>query len=175
MRSWDAATVSSIPRNAEQSMSAVKQAVADVGEGPDVVMDECASTPGLRIGRVAAGRKVLPIVEGLVLLSALVLPLVLQDYLTVFATRVVILALFDVFLNVGVLAGVPPALMAFALMFASSFYSTITPQGGSQNVVFVGSGYLTQPELYRLGLCTVGFCMLVYLVIGTPWLLLVAR
>jgi branched-chain amino acid transport system permease protein len=39
-------------------------------------------------------RKVLPIVEGLVLLAALVLPFVLQDYLTVFATRVVILALF---------------------------------------------------------------------------------
>ncbi|KAH2808149.1 hypothetical protein KXV85_006098, partial [Aspergillus fumigatus] len=37
---------------------------------------------------------VLPIVEGLVLLAALVLPFVLQDYLTVFATRVVILALF---------------------------------------------------------------------------------
>ncbi|MBR0758579.1 branched-chain amino acid ABC transporter permease [Bradyrhizobium jicamae] len=33
-------------------------------------------------------------VEGLVLLAALVLPFVLQDYLTVFATRVVILALF---------------------------------------------------------------------------------
>jgi DASS family divalent anion:Na+ symporter len=85
-----------------------------------------------------------------------------------------ILALFDVFLNVGVQAGVPPALMAFALLFASSYFSTITPQGGSQNVVFVGSGYLTQPELYRLGLITTVFCMLVFLLIGTPWVLLVA-
>lgn len=85
-----------------------------------------------------------------------------------------ILALFDVFLNVGVQAGVPPALIAFALLFASSYFSTITPQGGSQNVVFVGSNYLTQPELYRLGLISTAFCLIVFLLIGTPWLLLVA-
>ncbi len=86
-----------------------------------------------------------------------------------------ILALFDVFLGVGVKTGVPAPLMAFALLFASSYFSTITPQGGSQNVIFVGSGYLTQVELYRLGLLTTVFCMVVYLVIGTPWLLFVAR
>jgi DASS family divalent anion:Na+ symporter len=86
-----------------------------------------------------------------------------------------ILALFDVFLGVGVKAGVPAPLMAFALLFASSYFSTITPQGGSQNVIFVGSGYLTQGELYRLGLLTTVFCLLVFLVIGTPWLLFVAR
>jgi DASS family divalent anion:Na+ symporter len=86
-----------------------------------------------------------------------------------------ILALFDVFLGVGVKTGVPAPLMAFALLFASSYFSTITPQGGSQNVIFVGSGYLTQGELYRLGLLTTVFCLLVFLVIGTPWLLFVAR
>ena len=84
-------------------------------------------------------------------------------------------ALFDVFLGVGVKTGVPAPLMAFALLFASSYFSTITPQGGSQNVIFVGSNYLTQPELYRLGLLTTVFCLLVFLVIGTPWLLFVAR
>jgi divalent anion:Na+ symporter, DASS family len=86
-----------------------------------------------------------------------------------------ILALFDVFLGVGVKTGVPAFLMAFALLFASSYFSTITPQGGSQNVIFVGSGYLTQGELYRRGLLTTFFCLLVFLVIGTPWLLFVAR
>jgi divalent anion:Na+ symporter, DASS family len=86
-----------------------------------------------------------------------------------------ILALFDVFLGVGVKTGVPAPLMAFALLFASSYFSTITPQGGSQNVIFVGSNYLTQPELYRLGLLTTVFCLLVFLVTGTPWLILVAR
>jgi DASS family divalent anion:Na+ symporter len=86
-----------------------------------------------------------------------------------------VLALFGVFLDVGVRAGVPAPLMAFALLFASSYFSTITPQGGSQNVIFVGSNYLTQVELYRLGLLTTGFCLLVFLVLGTPWLLFVAR
>jgi branched-chain amino acid transport system permease protein len=81
------------------SMAGAKQAVADVSEGPDEVIDEgrpAATAPAGRTaaGQAASGRKVLPIVEGLVLLAALVLPFVLQDYLTVFATRVVILALF---------------------------------------------------------------------------------
>jgi divalent anion:Na+ symporter, DASS family len=86
-----------------------------------------------------------------------------------------VLALFGVFLDVAVRTGVPASLMAFALLFASSYFSTITPQGGSQNVIFVGSNYLTQGELYRLGLLTTGFCLLVFLVLGTPWLLFVAR
>ena len=85
-----------------------------------------------------------------------------------------VLALFGVFLDVGVRTGVPTSLMAFALLFASSF-STITPQAGSQNVIFVGSNYLTQGELYWLGLLTTGFCLLTFLVLGTPWLLFVAR
>jgi DASS family divalent anion:Na+ symporter len=85
-----------------------------------------------------------------------------------------VLALFGVFLDVAVRTGVPASLMAFALLFASSYFSTITPQGGSQNVIFVGSNYLTQGELYRLGLLTTGFCLLVFLVLGTPWLLFVA-
>jgi DASS family divalent anion:Na+ symporter len=86
-----------------------------------------------------------------------------------------VLALFGVFLDVAVRLGVPASLMTFALLFASSYFSTITPQGGSQNVIFVGSNYLTQGELYRLGLLTTGFCLVVFLVLGTPWLLFVAR
>jgi DASS family divalent anion:Na+ symporter len=86
-----------------------------------------------------------------------------------------VLALFGVFLDVAVRTGVPASLMSFALLFASSYFSTITPQGGSQNVIFVGSNYLTQRELYRLGLLTTAFCLVSFLVVGTPWLLLVAR
>jgi DASS family divalent anion:Na+ symporter len=84
-----------------------------------------------------------------------------------------VLALFGVFLDVAVRAGVPATLMSFALLFASSYFSTITPQGGSQNIIFVGSNYLSQGELYWLGLLTTGFCLLAFLVLGTPWLLLV--
>jgi di/tricarboxylate transporter len=39
----------------------------------------------------------------------------------------------------------------------------------------VGSGYLTQGELYRVGALTTGVCLLIFLLLGTPWLLLVAR
>jgi DASS family divalent anion:Na+ symporter len=84
-----------------------------------------------------------------------------------------VLALLGVFLDVGVRAGVPAPLMAFALLFASSYFSVITPQGGSQNVIFVGSGYLTQPELYRLGLLVTLFFVIVFLGIGTAWILLI--
>jgi DASS family divalent anion:Na+ symporter len=104
----------------------------------------------------------------------LLLLYVLMHYMFV-SQSAQVLALFDVFLGVGVKTGVPAPLMAFALLFASSYFSTITPQGGSQNVIFVGSNYLTQAELYRLGLFTTVFCLLVFLVIGTPWLLFVAR
>jgi DASS family divalent anion:Na+ symporter len=64
--------------------------------------------------------------------------------------------------------------MAFALLFASSYFSVITPQGGSQNVIFVGSGYLTQPELYRLGLLITLCFLAVFLVVGTGWILLIS-
>jgi len=84
-----------------------------------------------------------------------------------------VLALLGVFLDVGIRGGVPAPLMAFALLFASSYFSVITPQGGSQNVIFVGSGYLTQRELYRLGLQMTLLFLAVFMVIGTGWILLV--
>jgi DASS family divalent anion:Na+ symporter len=86
-----------------------------------------------------------------------------------------VLALLGVFLDVGIRGGVPVPLMAFSLLFASSYFSVITPQGGSQNVIFVGSGYLTQKELYRVGLLTTLFFVAIFLVIGSGWILLVAR
>jgi DASS family divalent anion:Na+ symporter len=103
----------------------------------------------------------------------LVVLYVLMHYMFV-SQAAQVLALFGVFLDVAVRTGVPASLMSFALLFASSYFSTITPQGGSQNIIFVGSNYLTQGELYRLGLLTTGICLLVFLVLGTPWLLLVA-
>jgi DASS family divalent anion:Na+ symporter len=85
-----------------------------------------------------------------------------------------VLALLGVFLEVGIRGGVSPPLMAFALLFASSYFSVITPQAGSQNVIFVASNYLTQPELYRLGLIMTLCFLCTFLLIGTPWILLVA-
>jgi divalent anion:Na+ symporter, DASS family len=84
-----------------------------------------------------------------------------------------VLAVLGVFLDVGIRGGVPAPLMAFALLFASSYFSVITPQAGSQNIIFVASGYLTQRELYRLGLLTTLAFMAVFLLVGTPWVLFV--
>jgi DASS family divalent anion:Na+ symporter len=86
-----------------------------------------------------------------------------------------VLALLAVFLDVGIRGGVPAPLMAPGLLFASSYFSVITPQGGSQNIIFVAAGYLKQGELYRLGLLVTLAFMAVYLLIGTPWLLFVAN
>ena len=86
-----------------------------------------------------------------------------------------VLALLGVFLDVGVRGGVPAPLMGFGLLFASSYFSVITPQGGSQNIIFAASGYLTQRELYRLGFFTTLAFLAVFLLIGTPWVLLITR
>jgi divalent anion:Na+ symporter, DASS family len=85
-----------------------------------------------------------------------------------------VLALLGVFLDVGVRGGVPAPLMAYGLLFASSYFSVITPQGGSQNIIFAASGYLTQGELYRLGLLMTLAFLAVFLLVGTPWILFVA-
>ena len=51
---------------------------------------------------------------------------------------------------------------------------------GCASLLAVGTVVLTGTvdpagELYRLGLLTTGFCLLAFLVLGTPWLLFVAR
>jgi len=84
-----------------------------------------------------------------------------------------VLALLGVFLDVGIRGGVPAPLMAYGLLFASSYFSVITPQGGSQNIIFAASGYLTQRELYQLGFFTTLAFLAVFLLIGTPWVLFV--
>jgi DASS family divalent anion:Na+ symporter len=81
-----------------------------------------------------------------------------------------VLALLGVFLDVGTRGKVPIALMAFGLLFASSYFSVITPQGGSQNIIFAASGYLTQRELYKMGLIVTLVFLAIYLLIGSPWI-----
>lgn len=104
----------------------------------------------------------------------LVVAYVLLHYLFVSQTAH-LLALFGVFLDVGVKLGVPVAPFAFLLLFATNFFSANTPQGSSANLLFAGSGYLSQGELYKLGALTTALNLAVYLVVGIPWLLLVTR
>src|SRR5258708_15893260 len=101
-------------------MGAAKEVVrATLSGGPGIATSECGS--GGTLPAIQTRRKFLPIVEGLTLIVAIVLPLVLQDYLTVFATRVIILALFA--LSFDLVWG-DAGIMSFgqALFFGSSGY-----------------------------------------------------
>jgi DASS family divalent anion:Na+ symporter len=102
---------------------------------------------------------------------ALLAVYVLIHYLFVSQTAH-LLALFAVFLGVSQ-PEVPAPLMAMTLLLANNYFSVITPQGSSANVIFVGSGYLEGGEVYRYGGIAVLCSFTVYLVIGTPWILLV--
>jgi DASS family divalent anion:Na+ symporter len=76
-------------------------------------------------------------------------------------------------MDVGVKLGVPAAPLAFQLLFATNYFASITPQGSSANLLFAGSGFLSQRDLYRLGGITTAFNVALYLIVGTPWLMLV--
>jgi DASS family divalent anion:Na+ symporter len=123
---------------------------------------------GQRLGGALGG---LPWVPAYVIL---VLAYVVLHYLFVSQTAHV-LALFGVFLGVGAQLGVPVPVIGYALLFSTSNFATITPQASSSNLLVVGSGYLTQGELYKLGTITTAFNILVLLLVGTPWLLFVTR
>ena len=73
------------------------------------------------------------------------------------------------------LALTPAAPLAYQLLFATNYFSSNTPQGSSANLLFAGSGYLSQGQLYRLGALTTAFNLVLYLVVGIPWLVLVTR
>jgi DASS family divalent anion:Na+ symporter len=121
------------------------------------------------------GQRIAASLGGLPALAAgilLVVAYVLLHYVFVSQTAHS-LALLGVFLDVGVKLGVPAAPLAFQLLFATNYFSAITPQGSSANLLFAGSGFLSQRDLYRLGGLTTAMSMLLYLVVGLPWLRLV--
>jgi divalent anion:Na+ symporter, DASS family len=123
------------------------------------------------------GQRLAGALEGLASPKAgvlLVATYVLLHYLFVSMTAHM-LALFGVFLDVGVKLGVNPTLLAFQMLFATDYFSVITPQGSSSNLLFAGSGYLSQGMLYKLGALTTTVSFVIYAVVGTAWMWLVLR
>ena len=59
------------------------------------------------------------------------------------------------------------------LLLATNFFSPLTPQASSANVIFVGSDYLTLGEIYRNGGFVTLMNALIYGLIGTAWILLI--
>jgi len=102
----------------------------------------------------------------------LILSYVLIHYFFVSQTAQM-LALFSVFLGVAIKVGVPSELMALMLLFATNFNAIITPQGSSANVIYIGSGYLEAGEVYKVGGIVTLLNTLVFLIVGTAWILMV--
>jgi DASS family divalent anion:Na+ symporter len=114
-------------------------------------------------------------VEGLswpVAYVILILAYVLIHYFFVSQTAQM-LALFSVFLGVAIEAGVPAELMALMLLFATNFNAIITPQGSSANVIYIGSGYIEAGEIYKVGGIVTLVNTIVFLTVGTGWILMV--
>ena len=123
----------------------------------------------------AVGKQLAQDLQGLswpVVYVVLIALYVVLHYLFVSQTAQM-LALYSVFLGVAIKSGVPPMLMALMLLFATNFFAAITPQGSSANVLCAGSGYLTQGDMYRMGGMITLVNLLIFLVIGTPWILMV--
>ena len=81
-----------------------------------------------------------------------------------------LLALYAVFLQVGVNAGVPAALMAFMLSFATNLFAAISPQASSSNILFVGSGFLPSKDIYKQGAVVTVLNIVIFL-LATPWIM----
>jgi len=81
-----------------------------------------------------------------------------------------LLALYAVFLQVAVSAGVPAALMAFMLSFSTNLFAVITPQASSSNILFVGSGFLPSRDIYKQGAVITVLNTVIFL-LATPWIM----
>jgi DASS family divalent anion:Na+ symporter len=81
-----------------------------------------------------------------------------------------LLALYAVFLQVAINAGVPVALMAFMLSFSTNLFAAITPQASSSNVLFVGSGFLPSKDIYKQGAVITALNLIIFL-LATPWIM----
>lgn len=81
-----------------------------------------------------------------------------------------LLALYAVFLQVAVNAGVPAALMAFMLSFSTNLFAAISPQASSSNVLFAGSGFLPSKDIYKQGAIVTILNTFIFL-LATPWIM----
>jgi len=60
-------------------------------------------------------------------------------------------ALYSAFLAMMLSAGVPGVLAALVLAFLSNLFGSITHYGSGQGAVYIGSGYLALPDVFKFG------------------------
>ncbi|HTO69104.1 MAG TPA: DASS family sodium-coupled anion symporter [Myxococcota bacterium] len=104
--------------------------------------------------------------------ALLILLYVALHYLFVSQTAQ-LMALAPLFLGVGAELGVPAPLIAFGLLFASNYFSALTPQASGANVLFAASGYLEPRDIYRVGGLSTALLVAILFLVGTPWILFV--
>ncbi len=83
------------------------------------------------------------------------------------------MALLGVFLGAAISLGIDPAPLALMLLFATNYFSVITPQGSSCNILYISSGFITPKEVYKYGGILVFLSFIIYMVFGLPWISLV--
>ncbi|EKB50618.1 DASS family sodium-coupled anion symporter [Cecembia lonarensis] len=80
-----------------------------------------------------------------------------------------LLALFGVFISAGADLGLYVTGLAFMLLFATNYFSVITPQGSSCNVLYISSGYISVEEVYKYGGLLTLFFFVIYNTVGLAW------
>ncbi len=83
------------------------------------------------------------------------------------------LALFGLFLSIGIQAGVDGTLLAMMLLLATNFNAIITPQGSSANAIYLSSEYIIARDVYIYGGAVTLLNFIIYMGVGTPWILLI--
>lgn len=83
------------------------------------------------------------------------------------------LSLFAIFFSIGISSGVDGELMALMLLFATNFNAVLTPQGSSANAIYLSSEYITPREVYIYGGAVTLANLVIFLLIGTPWIVLI--
>ena len=80
-----------------------------------------------------------------------------------------IIALYAAFLGLALAAGAPALLSALVFCFFSNLYATLTHYGDGAAPIFYGSGYISQPDWWRVGFVLSVAHLVVWLGIGLPW------
>ncbi|APT57474.1 DASS family sodium-coupled anion symporter [Roseomonas gilardii] len=112
----------------------------------------------------------LPVVPAM---AALVLAFFLLHYLFASVTAHVT-ALLPVMLTVAAaIPGMPMERMALMLCLSLGIMGIISPYGTGPSPIYAGSGFLPVKDFWRLGTIFGAINLIVFLVVGLPWLMLV--
>lgn len=86
-----------------------------------------------------------------------------------------IVAMYSVFLGTAVAVGAPPVFAALILGFVGNLIGGITHYASGPAGVIYGSGYVTTTEWFRVGFIASLVNLVVWAMVGIPWLLLLGH